>query len=80
MAELRLDERFQTSREAVGKQLAEGQKRVQSAMNNLWAEIEKRREEQRRKAEEQKAAAAANGTGSHAASGAAARCKSYRNT
>lgn len=68
VAELHLDERFATSKEVVSKQLAEGQKKMQSAMTNLWAEIEKRREDQKRKQEEQRA----NGT---YAGSAVSKCK-----
>ncbi|KAF2456060.1 transport protein Avl9-domain-containing protein [Lineolata rhizophorae] len=61
ISELHLDERFQTGREVLGKHLATGQKKVSSAFNNLWADIEQMREAQRKKAAE---AAAAGGTGS----------------
>jgi hypothetical protein len=50
VAELHLDERFNSGREALGKHLATGQARVSEAFNNLWADIEKKREEQRRRA------------------------------
>jgi hypothetical protein len=59
---LHLDERIQNSREVIGKQLAVGQKKVSSAFNNLWADIEVMREAQRKRNEEHKAAAAANGS------------------
>jgi len=54
---LHLDERIQNSREVLGKHLATGQKKVSTAFNTLWADIEAMREAQRRKAAEQKAAA-----------------------
>lgn len=54
---MHLDERLHNSRETISKQLAVGQKKVSSAFNNLWAEMEAMRE-QRKRAEEQKAAAA----------------------
>lgn len=56
---MHLDERIQNSREVIGKQLAVGQKKVSSAFNNLWADIEVMREAQRKRNEEHKAAAAA---------------------
>jgi hypothetical protein len=52
--ELHLDERFRSGRDALGASLATGQKKVSTAFNNLWADIEEMRETQRRKAEEQK--------------------------
>lgn len=52
---MHLDERLEKSREAIGKQLAVGQKKVSSAFNNLWAEMEAMREAQRKKQEEQRA-------------------------
>jgi hypothetical protein len=57
VSELHLDERIQNSREVLGKHLATGQKKVSTAFNSLWADIEAMREAQRRKAAEQKAAA-----------------------
>ncbi|KAK5008159.1 hypothetical protein LTR16_004037, partial [Cryomyces antarcticus] len=59
--ELHLDERFSSGREAIGKHLATGQKKVSSAFNNLWADIEVMREAQRKKHEDY-AAAVATGT------------------
>ena len=56
---MHLDERIQNSREVIGKQLAFGQKKVSSAFNNLWADIEVMREAQRKRNEEHRAAAAA---------------------
>ncbi|TKA82034.1 hypothetical protein B0A49_00172 [Cryomyces minteri] len=57
--ELHLDERFSSGREVIGKHLATGQKKVSSAFNNLWADIEVMREAQRKKHEEHAAAVAA---------------------
>src|SRR5207248_2338849 len=54
VAEMHLDERLEKSREVIGKQLAVGQKKVSSAFNNLWAEMEAMREAQRKRQEEQK--------------------------
>ncbi|KAF2742110.1 hypothetical protein M011DRAFT_296252 [Sporormia fimetaria CBS 119925] len=51
VAEMHLDERLEKSREVIGKQLAVGQKKVSSAFNNLWAEMEAMREAQRAKRE-----------------------------
>lgn len=48
---MHLDERLEKSREVIGKQLAVGQKKVSSAFNNLWAEMEAMREAQRLKRE-----------------------------
>jgi hypothetical protein len=48
---MHLDERLEKSREVIGKQLAVGQKKVSSAFNNLWAEMEAMREAQRAKRE-----------------------------
>lgn len=60
VAELHLDERFSTGKEVLNKHLATGQKKVSSAFNNLWADIEVMREAQRKRHEEQRAAQAAN--------------------
>lgn len=51
VAELHLDERFNTGKEVLGKHLATGQKKVSTAINTLWADIEVMREAQRRKSE-----------------------------
>ncbi|KAF1992208.1 hypothetical protein K402DRAFT_387871 [Aulographum hederae CBS 113979] len=59
VSELHLDERFQNGREVIGKHLATGQKKVSSAFNNLWADIEVMREAQRQRQEEHKAKVAA---------------------
>jgi hypothetical protein len=56
VAELHLDERFQSGREVIGKHFASGQKKVSTAFNNVWADIEAMREAQRRRHEESKAA------------------------
>ena len=53
---MHLDERLNQSREAIGKQLAVGQKKVSSAFNNLWAEMEAMREAQRKRQEESRLA------------------------
>jgi hypothetical protein len=58
VSELHLDERFQTSKEVIGKHLATGQKKVSTAFNSLWADMETMREAQRKRALEQKAAGA----------------------
>ena len=42
--ELHLDERLATSREALNKRLATGQKKMSTAFNTLWTDIEARRE------------------------------------
>ena len=52
VAEMHLDERLETSREVIGKQLAVGQQKVSSAYNRLWAEMEAMREAQRKRQEE----------------------------
>lgn len=51
---MHLDERLEKSREAIGKQLAVGQKKVSSAFDNLWAQMEAVREAQRKRQEEQR--------------------------
>ncbi|KAI4133872.1 MAG: hypothetical protein LQ347_001993, partial [Umbilicaria vellea] len=56
VAELHLDERLATSKELLNKHLATGQKKVSTAFNNLWADIEVMREAQRKRHEDQKAA------------------------
>lgn len=53
IVELHLDERFSTGKEALNKHLATGQKKVSSAFNNLWADIEALREAQRQKSQEE---------------------------
>lgn len=60
VAELHLDERFNQTREVVGKRLADGRVQVTSAFNKVWADIEVMREAQRKRSEEARAAAAAN--------------------
>ncbi|KAK7561334.1 transport protein Avl9-domain-containing protein [Phyllosticta citricarpa] len=55
---LHLDERFAHGKETINKHLAEGQKKVSTAFNNLWADIEAMREAQRRKRDEEAKAAA----------------------
>lgn len=58
VAELHLDERMREGKDALNKTLATGQKRVSSAFNSFWADIEALREAQRKKNEERAAAAA----------------------
>lgn len=41
--DLQLDERFAASRDALGKGLASGQKKVSAAINTVWAEYESRK-------------------------------------
>lgn len=48
---LHLDERLASSREALNKHLANGQKKFSTAFQNVWADIEAMREAQRRRAE-----------------------------
>jgi hypothetical protein len=62
VAELHLDERIQSSRDVIGKHLATSQKKVSTAFNNLWNDIEAMRETQRTRAAEEKAAAIASGS------------------
>lgn len=52
VSELHLDERVREGREALNKTLASGQKKVSSAFNSFWADIEALREAQRKKNEE----------------------------
>lgn len=52
VSELHLDERVREGREVLNKTLASGQKRVSSAFNSFWADIEALREAQRKKNEE----------------------------
>ncbi|OJD09907.1 hypothetical protein AJ78_08862 [Emergomyces pasteurianus Ep9510] len=52
VAELHLDERVREGREALNKHLATGQKKVSSAFNSFWADIEAMRENQRKRNEE----------------------------
>ncbi|KAA6409608.1 MAG: hypothetical protein FRX48_06220 [Lasallia pustulata] len=56
VAELHLDERLASSKDLLNKHLATGQKKVSTAFNNLWADIEVMREAQRRRHEELRAA------------------------
>ena len=53
---MHLDERLEKSREAIGKQLAVGQKKVSSAFDHLWGQMEAMREAQRKRQEEQRLA------------------------
>lgn len=52
MADMHLDERVRESREALGKHLATGHKKVTSVFNSFWADFEARRDSSRRKNEE----------------------------
>ncbi|MCJ1320631.1 late secretory pathway protein avl9 [Xylographa vitiligo] len=54
--DLHLDDRLATSREALNKHLATGQKKVSSAFNSLWADIETLREAQRSRQQDARAA------------------------
>ena len=60
VAELHLDERFNQTREVVGKRLADGRTQVTGAFNKVWADIEVMREAQRKRTEEARAASAEN--------------------
>lgn len=60
VADLHLDERFQASRDHIGKSWASSQKKVSTAFNNLWADIEKMREDQRKRQEEARVARASD--------------------
>ncbi|KAJ5664222.1 hypothetical protein N7507_004953 [Penicillium longicatenatum] len=55
VADLHLDERVREGREALGRQLATGQKKVSAAFNTFWSDIESMREAQRRRNEEKAA-------------------------
>jgi hypothetical protein len=55
VSELHLDDRVREGREALNKTFATGQKKVSSAFNNFWADIEAMREAQRKKNEERSA-------------------------
>ncbi|GMF69695.1 unnamed protein product [Aspergillus oryzae] len=52
VAELHLDERVRESREALNRHISTGQKKVTTAFNNFWADIEAMREAQRKRNEE----------------------------
>lgn len=56
VAELHLDERFNQTREVVGKRLADGRTQVTSAFNKVWADVERMREDQRKRSEDAAAA------------------------
>ncbi|KAJ5987296.1 Late secretory pathway protein AVL9 [Penicillium sp. IBT 35674x] len=55
VADLHLDERVREGREALGRQLATGQKKVSAAFNTFWSDIESMREAQRKRNEEKAA-------------------------
>ncbi|KAF2401977.1 hypothetical protein EJ06DRAFT_370124 [Trichodelitschia bisporula] len=78
VSELHLDERLNNSREVIGKHLATSQKKVSTAFNNLWADIETMREAQRQRAVEQRAAAAVSGETSSTPNGRASGQNSTR--
>lgn len=61
---LHLDDRLATSKEALNKHLATGQKKVSTAFSNLWADIEAMREAQRKRAENANLAPDAGATSS----------------
>ena len=70
VAELHIDERFNTGREAIGKQFAIGQQKVSSTFNSIWSDVERLREAQRARAEERKnASSSGTDQGSEAATG-----------
>jgi hypothetical protein len=52
VAELHLDERFNQTREVVGKRLADGRVQVTSALSKVWTDIEAMREVQRQRGAE----------------------------
>lgn len=56
VAELHLDERVRVGREALGKHLATGQKKVSAAFSSFWADIDAMREAQRKRNEERERA------------------------
>lgn len=52
VAELHLDERVREGREALGRHLSTGQKKVSAVFNSFWADIDAMRDAQRRRNEE----------------------------
>ncbi|PIG88767.1 avl9 protein [Aspergillus arachidicola] len=52
VADLHLDERVRESREALNRHISTGQRKVTTAFNNFWADIEAMREAQRKRNEE----------------------------
>ncbi|CZT43637.1 related to Avl9 protein [Rhynchosporium secalis] len=60
--EYKLDERFATSKEVLGRNLQAGREKASTAFNKLYADIEARRESQRQRYEEQRREAEKNGT------------------
>ncbi|KAL4970230.1 putative Avl9 protein [Aspergillus stella-maris] len=56
VADLHLDEKVREGREALGRHISTGQKKVSAAFNSFWADIEAMREAQRKKNEEKAAA------------------------
>lgn len=55
VADLHLDERVREGKEALNRHWATGQKKVSSAFNNFWSDIETMREAQRKRNEEKAA-------------------------
>lgn len=55
VADLHLDERVREGREALGRHLSTGQKKVSAAFNSFWSDIETMREAQRKRNEERAA-------------------------
>ncbi|KAL2061079.1 hypothetical protein VTL71DRAFT_9131, partial [Oculimacula yallundae] len=60
--EYKLDERFATGKEVLGRNLQAGREKASTAFNKLYADIEARREAQRKRYEEQRREAEKNGT------------------
>ncbi|KAH9221335.1 transport protein Avl9-domain-containing protein [Leptodontidium sp. 2 PMI_412] len=60
--EYKLDERFATGKEVLGRNLQAGREKASTAFNKLYADIEARREAQRKKYDEQRREAERNGT------------------
>lgn len=52
VAELHLDDRVRESREALGRHLSTGQKKVSAVFNSFWADIDSMRDAQRKRNEE----------------------------
>lgn len=55
VADLHLDERVREGREALGRHLATGQKKVSAAYNRFWSDLETMRETQKKRNEEKTA-------------------------
>jgi hypothetical protein len=52
VADMHLDEKMREGREALGKHLATGQKKVSAAFTNFWTELDAMRESQKKKKDE----------------------------